>query len=387
MSGTWLATKSEDVTQDVLPPKKVLTGESDFYHSRRRSGVRLLLFESVRGMETTKSHVTQCRRQISDRNNGISLAVSRKSSLEAKPCSLSIDLDPLDHYLTVRGWKPLPNTNLNTIYDGALLQFLDVFSEFNIKATFFVVGKDLLNKNNQRLIKRLSEEGHEIANHTMNHIQDFVSLEKNKKRSEIEEMARRASDLIGKPITGFRAPGWNIDIDTIDILEERGYCYDSSVFPSFFIPLLKLVHFHKNRGRGASCFGKPFLICAAPRGPYFPSVDRIWKRGNRSILEIPPSVLPVVRFPFFGTLIFQLGVNFFIMSFSIFRLSSLPLVYELHGIELADYDDIGDERLRVKPGLTWPLKDKIDVYKKMITLFKNGYRFMPMQELAFEYTI
>ncbi len=230
----------------------------------------------------------------------------------------------------------------------------------------------------------MNREGHEIANHTMNHIQHFVDLDKNRKRLEIEEMAKRASDLIGKRIIGFRAPGWNIDIETIDILEECGYHYDSSVFPSFFIPLLKFAHFVKNRGKGVSCFGRPWMIAVSPREPYFPSVDRIWKRGDRKILEIPPSVLPGVRFPFFGTLIFQFGFEFFAKSFSIFRLSSLPLVYELHGIELADYRDIKDERLKVKPGLKWPIENKLDLYRRMILLFRSVYQFIPMEQLAFE---
>jgi peptidoglycan/xylan/chitin deacetylase (PgdA/CDA1 family) len=44
---------------------------------------------------------------------------------------------------------------------------LDLLNEFQIKATFFLVGKNV--KDYPELLKRIISEGHQIGNHTMNH--------------------------------------------------------------------------------------------------------------------------------------------------------------------------------------------------------------------------
>lgn len=45
---------------------------------------------------------------------------------------------------------------------------LDALKERNLKATFYVVGKEALYY--PKIIKRIADEGHEFGNHTMNHI-------------------------------------------------------------------------------------------------------------------------------------------------------------------------------------------------------------------------
>jgi peptidoglycan/xylan/chitin deacetylase (PgdA/CDA1 family) len=44
---------------------------------------------------------------------------------------------------------------------------LDLLNQFQIKATFFLVGKNV--KDYPELLKRIISEGHQIGNHTMNH--------------------------------------------------------------------------------------------------------------------------------------------------------------------------------------------------------------------------
>ena len=47
-------------------------------------------------------------------------------------------------------------------------QVLDALKERNLKATFYVVGKEALYY--PKIIKRIADEGHEFGNHTFNHI-------------------------------------------------------------------------------------------------------------------------------------------------------------------------------------------------------------------------
>ena len=51
-------------------------------------------------------------------------------------------------------------------------QILDILNEYNIKATFFVIGN--LAEKNPDMIKRINEEGHAIGNHTYSHNYNYI---------------------------------------------------------------------------------------------------------------------------------------------------------------------------------------------------------------------
>jgi peptidoglycan/xylan/chitin deacetylase (PgdA/CDA1 family) len=75
-------------------------------------------------------------------------------------------------------------------------QVLDVLSEHDVKATFFVIGENL--KKNPELSRRMHEEGHEMGNHTQSHPWMFRML-----FSSIREDILLCQDEIFK-ITGCR---------------------------------------------------------------------------------------------------------------------------------------------------------------------------------------
>ena len=298
-----------------------------------------------------------------------------------KCCAISIDMDPIYHYLLARNLVPQSHTNLGAIYDDALPRFLHLFDKFDVKATFFIVGKDaIINKNR---VREIEDCGHEVANHSYNHFQHFNHLEKNKKKVEIENADQVLSDIIGKKIHGFRAPGWGIDNSTIDILEENDYSYDSSVFSSKILLFILIMNWLQNRGKLRANFTSSFLMGMSPKIPYHPDKERIWKKGNVSLLELPPTILPILQIPFLGTILFMLGEKPFFLSHLYFNLFNRHLLYELHGIELVDYyTQIMDERLLIKPGLGKTIDEKIKLYHIMLSTFSDNYRFVTMKELS-----
>ena len=73
-------------------------------------------------------------------------------------------------------------------------QLLDGLKERNVKATFFVLGKHA--EQYPELVKRMSDEGHLIGNHTYSHVQ------LNKRNSEaFKEELKKTSELI-EELTG-----------------------------------------------------------------------------------------------------------------------------------------------------------------------------------------
>ena len=101
-------------------------------------------------------------------------------------------------------------------------QILDILKEYDIKATFFVVGENV--KENGNIVERIITEGHEIGNHTFGH--KYLFKHKHT-RSDME----REIDLCDDEIFNhseyssvlFRPPGGIYDATLTSICEERGY--------------------------------------------------------------------------------------------------------------------------------------------------------------------
>lgn len=103
-------------------------------------------------------------------------------------------------------------------------KLLDFFDDYDIRATFFILGK--LIKNHESIIKEIAKN-HEIASHGFSHINlkkaDLGTLEK-----EILLTKKILSDLKIECV-GFRSPYFLLSKNLGMFLEKNGYVYDSSV--------------------------------------------------------------------------------------------------------------------------------------------------------------
>ena len=97
---------------------------------------------------------------------------------------------------------------------------LDVLSRYDIKATFFVIGENA--KNNPDIISRISEDGHEIGNHTYDHKSLYKQSE-----SDIISNVRKCEDEIykvtGKRTVLFRPPEGYLNDNIASLLLTEGY--------------------------------------------------------------------------------------------------------------------------------------------------------------------
>ena len=100
-------------------------------------------------------------------------------------------------------------------------QILDVLDKYNVKGTFFVVGKHA-NWYSKPLI-RATKEGHEIANHTFSH-PDISNLSSDDIKREIKECEDTLIKLTGKRPTLFRPPYGSYSEEKLgEIARESGY--------------------------------------------------------------------------------------------------------------------------------------------------------------------
>ena len=99
----------------------------------------------------------------------------------------------------------------------------------NIKATFFILG--WLAKRLPNLVREIQGRGHEVASHGFYH--NLCTEESNHRlKQDLTDSKKLLEDIISAPVAGFRAPSFSISNDTLKIIEECDYLYDSS-FNSF----------------------------------------------------------------------------------------------------------------------------------------------------------
>jgi polysaccharide deacetylase family protein (PEP-CTERM system associated) len=110
-------------------------------------------------------------------------------------------------------------------------RILDIFGNSNIKGTFFVLG--WVAERNQKLIKEISDLGHEVACHGYSH--DLIYNQTPEKFFEETKKSKQIlEDIIGTSVRGYRAASYSItskSLWALDILAECGFTYDSSIFP------------------------------------------------------------------------------------------------------------------------------------------------------------
>lgn len=110
-------------------------------------------------------------------------------------------------------------------------RILDMLSEKNIKGTFFVLG--WVAKRCPQIVKRIADEGHEVASHGMSH-QLIYNQPKDVFKKETIDSKSLLEDLCQKEVIGYRAATYSITDASrwaLDVIYEAGFKYDSSIFP------------------------------------------------------------------------------------------------------------------------------------------------------------
>jgi len=126
-------------------------------------------------------------------------------------------------------------------------RILNLGHKLNIPITFFLVGKDLENKKNYEIIKRISDNDNvEIANHSYNHLFNFGSRSEQVIYDEIYKSHELIFKCTGKEAKGFISPTWSVSKNVIKNLIKLNYSYDTSFFKSIFLypAVLKIVASH-----------------------------------------------------------------------------------------------------------------------------------------------
>jgi peptidoglycan/xylan/chitin deacetylase (PgdA/CDA1 family) len=132
------------------------------------------------------------------------------------------------------GAPTLPGDRPNYMVGGAMeyggrvgiWNILEVLDRCQVKATFFVCG--MTAEKYPEAIRAAHAAGHEIAG--MSYAFDRVrTASPDRERGIVLKTAKVLEDVCGAKIQGWRCPDYRISAQTLDILSEAGFAWDSSM--------------------------------------------------------------------------------------------------------------------------------------------------------------
>jgi len=319
----------------------------------------------------------------------VSVPTPSPTASAATTVAVSVDLDAPQDYAEFYG-KPWQLAG-DRFLAGVLPRFLELFAALGIRATFFAIARNARSAEGARVHRSLVEAGHEVANHTLSHVTAFRTLDHAARRREIADARAILEDATGQPVVGFRAPSYDIDDATLEILIEQGYRYDSSLNPTPFLVPMKwiIVALARRRRVGLGTWEHRF----APATPHWywrtGSGARALTRnaapppaGTPNLLELPLTMAPL-RFPFYGTITQILGPRWFARALAAIRRRPHAINYELHALELAATGPSEDlAELGNVPGYGKEGAHKADVLQNTLRQLATGSTFVTLAELA-----
>jgi len=295
--------------------------------------------------------------------------------------SVSVDLDEIHHYFEIHGLTP-PAEAASLVYDVAIDRLRGLADAGGFPLTLFAIGRDLERDASRDRLRAAADDGHEIANHSLDHRYDLVRLGREEIRRQIRGGADAIEQACGRRPVGFRAPGYTISDEVFSVLSEEDVAYDASVFPcpAYWSAKTAAIGLIGLRGRTSRSIVDTPNVLRAPTRPYRTGKP-YWRRGD-GLIEIPVQVTRGLRLPFIGTSVTLAGPTR--ARWLAKMCVGEPLVnLELHGIDVLDAAD-GLEALRPhQPDVRVPQARKIDAILAACTELKRaGYTFVSMREAA-----
>jgi len=195
---------------------------------------------------------------------------------------------------------------------------LTLFDRHGIQATVFATAD--LAETHPDALREVARRGHEVGCHGESHDVEYLSARPYAwQRRSIAAASGALADLLGTPPKGFRAPNFSANADTIRVLDEFAYRYDSSVLP----------------GRVVRRLSMRVDSLVAPRDPYRPATDDPALPGDADLWEVPVTENPFAPGGPIGLgYVNAYGVEKAIDAIA--RAPAYPVVFLIHPWELVD---------------------------------------------------
>ncbi len=306
--------------------------------------------------------------------------------MATKPlASLSLDLDNQWSYMKTHGdagWETFPS-----YLDTFVPYVLDALQALDLRITFFVVGQDAALERNRGALRLIARQGHEIGNHSFHHEQWMVGHGRDRIAREVSDAAEAITAATGQQPRGFRGPGFSWSADLLDVLDEAGYLYDASTFPTYIGPLARRYYFHRTDLSAEEMAKRDKLFGGFSEGrrsikPYFWGLP-----SGHLLLEIPVTTMPLFKIPFHLSYLMHLSqyspalmLLYLQASLRLCRLTGTEPSFLLHPLDL-----LGPEqapKLRFFPGMNLSAQHKMSMFLRVLGELGKHFTLITMGEHA-----
>lgn len=301
-------------------------------------------------------------------------------------CAVSIDLDEVHHYHAIHGLAEPAAGARHPVYDIALERCQSFFGELGVPLTLFVVAADLRRSANVSLLSAAAERGQEIGSHSLDHLYDLARRSNAEQREQVEGALALFDEKLGFRPVGFRAPGYTVSDELLDVIAGAGHRYDSSVFPSppYYAAKAGALALQRLRGRRSRAILDDPRVLSAPTRPY--RIGRPYTRRGDGLCELPIQVTPGPRLPYIGTALTMAG-RLGARALTELVIGEPFINLELHGIDFLDLDDGLEPLAGYQPDLSIRVADKRRIFSGVIQrLRRAGCAFVRLGEACDELT-
>jgi polysaccharide deacetylase family protein (PEP-CTERM system associated) len=109
---------------------------------------------------------------------------------------------------------------------------LEILDDAGVRGTFFVLG--WVAERHPDLVRAIRMGGHEVGSHGYEHRLIYEQTPR-QFRSDLRLARDVLQDILGEPVTAYRAPSFSITRDSLwalDVLIEERFALDSSIYPT-----------------------------------------------------------------------------------------------------------------------------------------------------------
>jgi peptidoglycan-N-acetylglucosamine deacetylase len=112
-------------------------------------------------------------------------------------------------------------------------RILKLLKKYSIRTTWYVPGHTV--DTFPESVKEIFEQGHEIAHHNYLH-EDPTTLSRENEEIVVRRAKASIKRITGRDPAGYRSPAWKFSPNTISILLEEKFAYDSSMMALDYLP-------------------------------------------------------------------------------------------------------------------------------------------------------
>ena len=154
----------------------------------------------------------------------------RRRATALTSAAMSIDVEDWFQVENLRGAIPRESWDQRELrVERNVDRILALLAGRGVQGTFFVLG--WVASKCPDLVRRIAAGGHEVACHGYGH-ELLYRMTPDELRADVERSKKVLEDLTGQRVRGYRAPSFSITDWAVPILQDLGFEYDSSVFPT-----------------------------------------------------------------------------------------------------------------------------------------------------------